>query len=97
MALTILVKVGDRICLVCNCSCHINIRIDVSEGIHVHKTNKSREYIISNYHYFPKVDLRFQTKVCSGCHNLMQKATNNLTLLQLFLLNEMLIELIFGI
>ena len=69
----------------------------MSEGIHVHQTNESREYIICNYHYFPKVDLRFQPKVCNGCHNLEQKAMSNLIMLQLFLLKEMLIELLFGI
>ena len=44
-------------------------RIDVSEGIDVSRTNESRRYITCNYHYFLKVNFRFQSKVCDCCHD----------------------------
>ena len=66
--------------------------IDVFEGMDFSKTNESLNCIICNYYYIFKVKFRVYLKVCSGCHDLMQRA-----MLQFFLLKEMIIELIFGI
>ena len=49
-------------------------RVDVSEEIDVHKTDKSHKCIICNYYYFSKVNFRFQPKLYDGYHDLMQKA-----------------------
>ena len=47
--------------------------IDVSDGIHVNKTDGLSERIICYYWYFLQINFKFQTEVCSGCHDLMQK------------------------
>ena len=47
-------------------------RIDVSGRIDFNKSNKSRKCIICNYYYFLKVNFRFQSRVCDGCHDLLQ-------------------------
>ena len=49
-------------------------RINVSEGINVNKTDGLRECIICHYWYFLDTDFKFQTEVCYGCHDFMQKA-----------------------
>ena len=46
---------------------------DVSEGIYINKTSKTREYIIFHYWYFLRIDFRFQSKVCNDCHHMTQK------------------------
>ena len=49
---------------------------------------------ICHYWYFLDKGFRFETYVCNGCHDLMQKAAN---MLQLFLVRNMIIKFIFGI
>ena len=49
-------------------------RIDVTEGIDVDETTESRRCFICNYCYFLKLNFRFHTKACDGCHDLMPKA-----------------------
>ena len=49
-------------------------RIDMSERIDVNKTNGLQECIICHYWYFLEMNFRFHSKVCDGCHDLMQKA-----------------------
>ena len=46
-------------------------RIDVSEGIDVHKTSESKECDICHYWYFVDKAFRFQMYVCNGCHDLL--------------------------
>ena len=48
-------------------------KIDVSEVINVDKFDGFREYIICHFWYFLEINFRFKAKVCSSCHNLMQK------------------------
>ena len=43
-------------------------RIDVSEGIDINKTNKSKERMLCHYWYFKNVGYKFQTYLCNGCH-----------------------------
>ena len=49
-------------------------RIDVSEGIDIHKTNLSKESDICHYWYFKDIDFKYEPYVCNGCYDLMQKA-----------------------
>ena len=49
-------------------------RIDISEGIHVNKTNLSRECDIRHYWYFKDVGFKYEPYLCDGCHDLMQKS-----------------------
>ena len=51
-----------------------NKRTDASEGTDVNKISGSHEYIICHYWYIPEINFRFQLKVCTGCHDLMQRA-----------------------
>ena len=51
-------------------------RIDVSEGIDINKTSKSKECKICHYWYFKDIGFKFEPYLCNGCHGLMQKAMN---------------------
>ena len=51
-------------------------RIDVSEGIDVNKTSRSREYHICHYWYFLNYSFKFQPNVCNRCHDLLMMPTN---------------------
>ena len=51
-------------------------RIDLSEGIDVNKTNLSKECDICHYCYFKDIGFKYELCLCSGCHDLMQKAMN---------------------
>ena len=46
-------------------------RTDVSEGIDVNKTARSKEYIICHYWYFLDKGFKFQSSVCNRCHVLL--------------------------
>ena len=50
--------------------------IDISEGIDMDKTNKSRECDICHYWYFLLKNFNYEKYLCNGCHYLMQKAMN---------------------
>ena len=71
-------------------------RIDISEGIDVNKTNLSKECDICHYWYFKDTGFKYEKYLCNGCHDLMQKAIS-FNILLLFMLKEVLTELIFGI
>ena len=45
-------------------------RIDVSEGIDLNKSDKSKESIICHYWYFIDIGYKFEPHVCNGCHDL---------------------------
>ena len=71
-------------------------RIDISEGIDVNKTILSKECDICHHWYFKDIGFKYEPYLCYGCHDLTQKAMsfNNVPV---FMLKEMLTELIFGI
>ena len=48
-------------------------RIDISEGIDINKTNKSKECDICHYWYFLDKNFNYEKYLCDGCHDLMQK------------------------
>ena len=43
-------------------------RIDVSEGIEINKTNKSKECMLFHYWYFKDLGYKFQPYLYNGCH-----------------------------
>ena len=49
-------------------------RIDISEEIDVNKTNLSKECDICRYWYFKDIGFKYESYLCNGCHDLMQKA-----------------------
>ena len=49
-------------------------RIDISEGICIDKTNKSKECDICHYCYFLDKIFNYEKYLCTGSHDLMQKA-----------------------
>ena len=48
--------------------------IDISEGIDINKTSGSKECDICHYWYFKDIGFRYEPYLCSGCHDLIQKA-----------------------
>ena len=49
-------------------------RIDISKGIDVNKTNASNECDTCHYWYFKYIGFKYESCLCNGCHDLMQKA-----------------------
>ena len=48
-------------------------KINTAEGIDVKKIKESRRCIICNYYCYLEVNFIVQLKLCSSCHNIMQK------------------------
>ena len=42
-------------------------KIDISEGIDIHKTNASEECMLCHYWYFKDVSFKFEPHVCNTC------------------------------
>ena len=51
-------------------------RIDVSEGIDVNKSDKSKESDLCHYWYFLDKNFNYEPYLCNGCHDLMQKTVS---------------------
>ena len=51
-------------------------KIDVSEGIDVDKTNKSKECKLCHYWYFLGKNFTYGLYLCDGCYKIMQKSTD---------------------
>ena len=49
-------------------------RTDISEGIDLNKTNTSKECDFCHYWYFKDIGFKYELYLCSGCHDLVQKA-----------------------
>ena len=49
-------------------------RIDILEGIDVNKTSASKECNIYHYWYFKGIGFTYESYLCNGCHDLMEKA-----------------------
>ena len=43
---------------------------DVSEGIDLNKSDKSKECMICHYWYLKDIGHKYQPQVCNGCHDL---------------------------
>ena len=44
-------------------------KIDVWEGINIHKSNKSKESMICHCWYFLDDNYKYEPDVCNGCHD----------------------------
>ena len=49
-------------------------RIDISKGIDVDATNKSKECMLCHYWYFLDKSFSYGLYLCNGCYNIMQKS-----------------------
>ena len=59
-----------------NCKMLEYDRIDISEGIDVDVTNKSKECMLYYYWYFLDKNFSYGLYLCDGCCNIMQKSIN---------------------
>ena len=50
-------------------------KIDITEGIDVDKTNKSRELFCHNWYYLNK-NFSYGPFTCDGCYNIVQTSTD---------------------
>ena len=48
--------------------------IDLSEGIDVNKTNKSKECMLYHYWYFLNKNFSYGPYLCDGCYDIMRKS-----------------------
>ena len=51
-------------------------RINISEGIDINNTNKSKECMLCHYWYFLDKNFSYELYLCDGCYNIMQKSNN---------------------
>ena len=51
-------------------------RIDISEGIDVNKTARSKECMLCHYWYFLNKNFSYGPYLCDGCYNIMQKSVD---------------------
>ena len=51
-------------------------RIDISEGIDINKTNKSKECMLCHYWYFLDSNFSYGPYLCDGCYNIVEKSNN---------------------
>ena len=59
-----------------NCKMLEYDRIDISEGIDVDATNKSKECMLCHYWYFLDKNFSYEPYLCDGCYNIVQKSIN---------------------
>ena len=52
-------------------------RIDISEGIDLNKTNKSKECILCHYYQFLNKNFSYGPYPCDGCYNMTQKSVDS--------------------
>ena len=71
-------------------------KIDISDGIDVDMSDKSKECMLCHYWYFLGKSFRYGPYFCDGCYNMMQKY-NSLKILLLFILKKVYTEFVFCI
>ena len=71
-------------------------RINISEGIDVDMSDKSKECMLCHYWYFLDKNFSYGPYLCDGFYSIMQNA-KNLKILLLFMLKKVHIEFIFCI
>ena len=47
--------------------------IDISDGIDVNISDKSKEWMLCNYWYFLDKNFSYEPYLCNGCYNVVQK------------------------
>ena len=48
-------------------------KIDISDGIDVNESDKSKECMLCHYWYFLDKSFSYRPYLCDGCYNMMQK------------------------
>ena len=48
-------------------------KIDISDGIDVDMSGKSKEWMLCHYWYFLDQSFNYGPYLCDGCYNMMQK------------------------
>ena len=71
-------------------------KIDISDGIDVDMSDKSKECMLCHYWYFLGKSFRYGPYLCDGCYNMMQKY-NSLKILLLLILKKVYTEFVFCI
>ena len=51
-------------------------KIDITEVINLHKTNKSRECMFCHYWYYLNKNFSYGPFTCDGCYNIVQRSTD---------------------
>ena len=51
-------------------------RIDISEGIDVNKTDRSKECMFCHYWYFLNKNFSYGPFTCDGCYAMVQRSTD---------------------
>ena len=51
-------------------------RIDISEGIDVNRTDKSKECMFCHYWYFLNKNFGYGPYTCDGCYDIVQRSTD---------------------
>ena len=51
-------------------------KIDITEGIDLYKTNKSRECMFCHYWYYLNKNFIYGPFICDGCYNIVQRSTD---------------------
>ena len=51
-------------------------RIDISEGIDINMTNKSKECMLCHYWYVVNKNFDYGPCLCNGCYNILQKSVD---------------------
>ena len=51
-------------------------KVDITEGIDVDKTNKSRECMFCHYWHYLNKNFSCSPFTCDGCYNIVQKSTD---------------------
>ena len=69
-------------------------RIDISDGIDISKTNRSKECMLCHYYYFLDKNFSYGPYLCDDCYNLC-KNLQILKILLLFILKKVHTEFIF--
>ena len=70
-------------------------KIDISEGIDINKTNRSKECMLCHYCCFLDKNFSYGPYLCDGCYNIMQKSLIILKILLLFMFKKVHTEFIF--
>ena len=51
-------------------------KIDITEGIDLNKTNKSKECMFCHYWYFLNKNFSYGSYLCDGCFDISQRSTD---------------------
>ena len=76
-------------------------RIDISQGINVDMSNKSKDCVLCHYWYFSNKNFSYGPYLCDGCYDISQKSADFKNIVHvkklLFTLKNVYIKFIFCI